>query len=89
MNQNRLQDFTINNTSYYENSIIDSNRILQYNYNILNENNKVLLSEINMLKSKIDELLENNNRQQDEIKILTQLLEAKNSIIYYLQNKKY
>ncbi len=89
MNQNRLQDFTVNNTSYYENSIIDSNRILQYNYNILNENNKVLLSEINMLKSKIDELLENNNRQQDEIKILTQLLEAKNSIIYYLQNKKY
>ncbi len=89
MNQNRLQDFTVNNTSYYENSIIDSNRILQYNYNILNENNKVLLSEINMLKSKIDELLENNNKQQDEIKILTQLLEAKNSIIYYLQNKKY
>ncbi len=92
--QTQLDGLSLVNNIYYIDKLIQSNKVLEFNYGVLqqnynklNENNKALLSEIDILKSKLDEMHESELKQNNEISLLEQLLKAKNSLISFLQKK--
>ena len=62
-------------------------RSLEENLNFLLDKNYHLTIEIDMLKSQLSHTNETILNQKEEIDLLGRLLEAKNSLIHYLQTK--